>query len=150
MNGVFCASFVYDSSIDYRTLRTTKESRTLVHFSIALIGLYVVTILAYVKDMPEEACKAWAVSMVYFFNVALFWSFVKALLLMIKQKMATFGSGFLTRNCVLIATPFAWGMYILVNHVSSANSSPLSPTFHKLRTSTDTSSCFSGWEGLHW
>lgn len=69
-----------------------------------------VTVLAYVKDMPEEACKAWAVSMVYFFNVALFCSFVKALLLMIKQKMTTFGSGFLTRNCVLIAAPFAWGM----------------------------------------
>ena len=96
--------------IDYRALRATTESKILINLAIALFGLYFVTMLAYGKDMPEGACRLWAVLMVYFFNVALFWGFLEALLLMLKQKMATFGSGFLTRNYVWIAMPFVWGM----------------------------------------
>jgi hypothetical protein len=91
-------------------LRATKESKILIHLSVALIALYIVTVLAYVKELPEVACKVVAVLMIYFFNVALFWGLLHALLLILKLKMATFGSGFLTRNYVWIALPFAWGM----------------------------------------
>jgi hypothetical protein len=103
-----------------RALRATRESKILVNLAIALFGLYFVTMLAYGKDMPEGACRVWAVLMVYFFNVALFWGFLEALLVMLKLKMATFGSGFLTRNYVWIALPFAWGLPLIPALVSLA------------------------------
>ena len=92
-------------------LRDTTESRILVNFALALFALYFVTMLAYGDNMPEGACRLWAFLMVYFFLVALAWSFVEALLLLLRLKMPSFGDSFLTEKYFWIALPCAWGKY---------------------------------------
>ena len=59
--------------------------------------------------MPEGACRLWAFLMAYFFMVALIWTLTEALLLLLRQKMSSFGESFVTRNYVWIAMIIAWG-----------------------------------------
>ena len=107
---MYVADFM--SMFDDRILRETNESKILVNLAVSLIALYLVTMLSYGEDMPEGACRLWAFLMAYFFMVALAWSFVEALLLVLRLKISSFGEGFLTKNYVWIAIPFSWGRYI--------------------------------------